>query len=267
MSHEPRYEVYAIRYATHERERSSNFLHPDPHDVGPMPMDYYVWLLRSGAHCMLVDTGFSARMAERRHRTLLRCPIEALGVLGVDPDTIEDVIVTHLHYDHAGNLDKLRNARFHIQDAEMEYATGRCMCHDTLRRAYEVDDVAVLLRKVYADRVVFHTGDEAIAPGVEVRLIGGHTRGLQAVRVMTARGWVMLASDASHYYDNMRMHRPFPVVDNIGDMLEGYRRLAEGVESDEHIVPGHDPDVLRRYPRWPRDEIGIACLHETPRAG
>ncbi len=115
------YEVYAIRYAQmKERTRRDNFIVPiDPHD-GPMPMDYFVWLLKSKTRTILVDTGFSAETARIRQRELLRCPIEALAVLGVAPESVQDVVLTHLHYDHAGNLPKLPQARFHLQDAELD---------------------------------------------------------------------------------------------------------------------------------------------------
>jgi glyoxylase-like metal-dependent hydrolase (beta-lactamase superfamily II) len=260
------YEVYAIRYGTMQRNRSDNFIAGDPHD-GPMPLDYFVWLLRSPSRTVLVDTGFSAETARVRNRVLDRCPIEALRVLGVEPDSVSDVVLTHLHYDHAGNLPKLPAARFHVQDAEMDYATGRCMCFGVLRHAYAVDDVVELVRKVYADRVVFHAGDATLAPGIELLHIGGHTRGLQSVRVRTARGWVVLASDASHFYENYEGERPFPIVYNVADMLRGHRRLLEAADSPDHVVPGHDPQVLTRYPRWPDDAVGIACLHLTPVEG
>ncbi len=257
------YEVFAIRYGTMPRKRGDNFIAQDSHDV-PMPLDYFVWLLRSPARTVLVDTGFSAETALVRNRVLDRCPIDALRVLGVDPDTVEDVILTHLHYDHAGNLPKLPAARFHVQDAEMDYATGRCMCHSVLRHAYAVDDVVDLVRKVYADRVVFHSGDTVLAPGIELLLMGGHTRGLQSVRVRTRRGWVVLASDASHFYENFEREQPFPIVYNVADMLEGHRRLIAAADSPQHVVPGHDPQVLTRYPRVPDDIPGIACLHLPP---
>ncbi len=259
------YEVYAIRYARLERTRKENFVGVDEHD-GPMPLAFYVWLLRSPQRTVLVDTGFSPEGARARGRTIDRCPIEALSAFGIDPSTITDVVVTHLHWDHAGNFAKLPNARFHLQDAEMEYATGRCMCHELLRRPYSVDDVTELVRKVYAERVIFHVGAATIAPGIELRLIGGHTRGMQAVRVCTARGNVVLASDASHFYENFETGRPFVLVEDIGKMLEGHRVLREMADSDDHIVPGHDPDVLRRYPPFAGDDA-IACLHLPPHRG
>lgn len=261
------YEVYAIKYASMPRRRRDNFIPADDHD-GPMPMDFFVWLLKgcgdASGRNILVDTGFSQATGVKRNRQWLRCPVEATRTLDVDPATIGEVILTHLHYDHAGNLPLLPNARFHVQDGELDYATGRCMCHATMRHAYAVDDVVELVRKVYADRVVFHAGDGHVAPGVELLLVGGHTKGLQAVRVHTERGWVVLASDASHYYDNIEGERAFPIVFNVADMLAGHRRLMEIAGSVTKLVPGHDPEVLARYPRVEGDAIGTAILHRPP---
>lgn len=130
----------------------------------------------------------------------------------------------------------------------MEFATGRCMCHDLLSHGYEADDVVNLVRCVFDRRVRFHDGAAEIAPGVEVHHIGGHTKGLQAVRVRTARGWVVLASDASHFYAHMEQGRAFPVLYNLGEMLEGYATLRRLATSSQHIIPGHDPLVMSRYP-------------------
>jgi glyoxylase-like metal-dependent hydrolase (beta-lactamase superfamily II) len=261
----PDYEVYALRYAHMARQRRDNFLGGDPHD-GAMPMDFFVWLVRGHGAVVLVDTGFSAATAARRRRDLLGCPIAALARLGVQPQDVQHVVLTHLHYDHAGNLDRLPQARFHIQDDEVGYATGRCMCHEPLRHAYEVEDVVTLVRRVYEDRVQFHEGDSMLLPGVELLKIGGHTRGLQAVRVHTRRGWVVLASDASHYYENLQAQRPFPIVYNTADMLAGYGRLRAAAQSPDHIVPGHDPLVLRRYPALDGCP-DIDVLHAAPRTG
>ncbi|EHK66355.1 N-acyl homoserine lactonase family protein [Achromobacter arsenitoxydans] len=259
----PEYEVYAIRYARMPRQRRDNFLGGDPHE-GDMPMDFFVWLVRGEGRVVLVDTGFNADMARRRRRELIQCPIQALAALGVQPGDVQHVVLTHLHYDHAGNLDLLPEARFHVQDDEMDYATGRCMCFEPLRHAYAVEDVIALVRRVYEDRVVFHDGDGELLPGIELLKIGGHTKGLQALRVHTARGWVVLASDASHYYENMAQGRPFPIVYNTAQMLSGYAKLYGAAQSDQHVVPGHDPAVLERYPRWDSSPH-VAMLHLPPR--
>ena len=260
----PSYEVFALRYATSaERRRHENFIAKDPHDEA-MPMDYFVWLIRNEQQVVLVDTGFNEAAAKARGRTFLRCPIAALSCLGLTPEAVKDVILTHLHYDHAGNIDLLPQATFHLQEQELHYACGRHMCHGILRHAYEVEDVVDLVRRVYADRVKFYDGRSVFAPGIELVKIGGHTQGLQAVRVHTQRGWVVLASDASHYYENMMRASPFPIVFNVGDMLSGFDTLRSLAASEDHIVPGHDPQVRHRYPAWGEQSWDVVALHQEP---
>src|SRR5438046_8010495 len=106
-----------------------------------------------------------------------------------------------------------------------------------------------MLRRVYAGLVRFHEGDAELFPGLSLHLIGGHTMGLQVVRVSTRRGWVVLASDASHFYANMEQSRPFPIVWSLADMLAGYDRLRSLAASPGHIIPRHDPMVLERSHR------------------
>ncbi|MGH8679657.1 MAG: N-acyl homoserine lactonase family protein [Burkholderiales bacterium] len=258
------YEVYAIRYGHHERRSSENFIGGDPHDT-PMPLDYYVWAVVGSKRTYIVDSGFNQAMAQKRGREITRPVADGLGALAIDPARVADLIVTHLHYDHAGNLDLFPAARLHIQDAEVDFATGRCMCHDTLRHGFEAEDVCTLVRRVYGGSVQFHDGDQELAPGLSLHRIGGHTKGLQVVRVWTQRGWVVLASDATHFYRNMREGRPFPIVYNVADMLDGHRRLLALADSPDHIVPGHDPLVGTRYPPAKKALEGIVRLDLEPR--
>ncbi|MCL4800609.1 MAG: N-acyl homoserine lactonase family protein [Burkholderiales bacterium] len=243
------YEIYAIRYGTHAARRAhENFIGGDPHDDAPMPLDYFLWAIVGRDRVFVVDTGFDETMGRRRGREFLFAPDETLRAVGVDPGAVEDVIITHLHYDHCGNHDLFPRARYHLQEREMQYATGRCMCHAPLRGAFEADDVVAMVRRVHAGRVAFHDGDAELAPGVSVHHVGGHTMGLQVVRVWTQRGWVVVASDASHLYANMEQGRPFPIVYSVAEMLEGHARAYALADSANHVVPGHDPEVTRRYP-------------------
>jgi len=259
------YEVYAIKYAHHERSARDNFIGGDIHDL-PMPLDYFVWAIVGEARSFVVDTGFDLAMGKKRARTMLRTPAEGLQTLGIDAARVEDVIVTHMHYDHAGNHAMFPAATYHVQDREMAYCAGRCMCHPALSGAYEADDVAAMVRRAFEGRVRFHDGDSELAPGLSVHLIGGHTNGLQVVRVRTRRGWVVLASDGSHLYANMDQGRPFPIVYNVGDMIEGWSTIRQLADSPDHIVPGHDPLVLERFPAPNSAQEGwIARLDAPPR--
>ena len=248
MDNSNTYEVFAIRYASlGNRKASENFIGGDPHEAAS-DLDYYVWLARSATRIYVIDTGFDAAVGERRGRKTITPPDVGLARLGVDARTVKDVVITHLHYDHVGNFGLFPAATFHLQDDEMAHATGRHMAQEFFSQAYEVDEVVAMVREVYKGRVRFHDGDAELAPGLSLHRIGGHTRGLQVVRVRTRVGWIVLASDASHLYANMNETRPFPIVYDVLRMVEGYRRLRELADSPELIVPGHDPLVMRRYP-------------------
>ncbi|MCH8843818.1 MAG: N-acyl homoserine lactonase family protein [SAR324 cluster bacterium] len=248
MSDNDTYEVYAVKYGTkQDRYRRDNFIMADEHDT-VMPIDYFVWAIINKERTIVVDTGFEPEEGDKRGRKVLRLPREGLAMIGVDAAQVRDVVVTHLHYDHAGTLDDFPAARFHVNDLEMAFSTGRLMCHEAFRHSYTADHVCTMIRRLFEGRVAFHTGDEEIAPGVSVHHIGGHTMGMQSVRVKTKRGWVVLASDACHFYENMEGKRPFPIVYNVGDMIEGWSKLRRLAESPRHVIPGHDPLVFQRYP-------------------
>ncbi|MCC7272105.1 MAG: N-acyl homoserine lactonase family protein [Alphaproteobacteria bacterium] len=252
------HEVFAIKYAAMpDRAPWMNFIGIDPHE-GPSGLDFYVWLIRGGGRTWVVDIGYDRPVAERRGRSIIRNPVEGLQLMGVDAAAVEDVVITHMHWDHVGNVGLFPKARIHVQDKEMQYTTGRYMQHAAFRAAYDLDHVLSMVTALYGNRLVFHDGDDELAPGLSVHFIGGHTMGLQVVRVWTRRGWVVLASDASHLYPNMELGRPFPIVFNVGEMLEGHKKLQRLASSGRHVIPGHDPDVMRRYPAVSKELEGIA---------
>jgi glyoxylase-like metal-dependent hydrolase (beta-lactamase superfamily II) len=261
----PSYELFAIRFATRPARRADHFIGGDPHD-GPMPMDYFVWVARGAPGTFVIDTGFTAPVAEKRNRTWLRCPVDSLAMIGVDATEIRDVILTHLHYDHVGNFHRFPQATFHLQEQEIHFATGRYMRYRHMSHAYEVDDVCGIVKLNHAQRVAFHNGAETLAPGLQLIPTGGHSGGLQFVRVHTKRGWVALASDVTHFYENISSQRPFTLAVHVGEMLEGFDALRKAADSTAHIVPGHDPLVMALYPApMPALEGIVVRLDEQPR--
>jgi glyoxylase-like metal-dependent hydrolase (beta-lactamase superfamily II) len=251
------YEILVIKYAEQaDRKRFQSFIMADEHDA-PHQIDYCIWVIRNPRRTIVVDTGFDEAEGRLRQRKLLRVPNQALSMVGIAAEAVEKVIITHLHWDHAGTLDTFGNARFHLQAAEMAYATGPCMCHPHLRATFTAEHVCEMVRKVYSGRVVFHDGDAEIAPGVTVHKLGGHSRGLQCVRVMTETGPVVLASDGTHFYENFETGKVFPIVVDVEDVLNGYARMEQLAASRRHIVPGHDPLVLQRYPALNDETRGI----------
>ena len=260
----PVYEAYAIKYGERMGTRGAIFMKGDPHDA-PLAMDYFIWVVRNAERTVVVDCGFGKEEGQRRGRTYLRSPAECLRLLDIDPAVVEDVIITHMHYDHAGNIDLFPNARFHIQDTEMAYVTGRAMTHPVLRHSFVLSEVQQMVAIVYGDRAVFHDGDDGVFPGITVHHFPGHAKGLMSVRVHTKRGWVVLASDAAHYYEVIEQEPVFMTHESIFEMLESVRRLKCLGGEMTRIVPGHDPKVLTRYPS-PSPELDgiVAVLDVTP---
>src|SRR5262245_24394398 len=156
------YEVFAIRYAHLERTARFNFVGGDEHD-GPMPLDYYVWAIVNDARTVIVDTGFDDDTARRRNRQLVRPVADGLKAINIAPDKVEHIVISPMHYDHAGNPDLFPRARYHVQDAEMSYCTGRCMAVADVGGVFDADSVAAMVDKVFAGRVQFHDGDAELA--------------------------------------------------------------------------------------------------------
>ncbi|MGE0224045.1 MAG: N-acyl homoserine lactonase family protein [Acetobacteraceae bacterium] len=257
------YEVLALRYGIFDgRLQYQNFMVPDDH-AAPDPLDFYVFAIRGAGGTIVMDTGFNPASAKRRGRELLRTPAQALIDAGIDPGEVKDVILTHMHWDHAGGMEYFPKATFHIQAEEMAYCTGPCMCEAHLRRPFDVDDVQSAIRALYSDRLKVYGGDATIAPGVSLHLIGGHSGGIQSVRVPTARGWVVLAGDAAHFWRNIRQRNPFPVVVDVARMLRGFDILNGLADSPDHLIPGHDPLILKTFPDLNGNKE-IVQLHRPP---
>lgn len=242
------YEILALRYGIFDgRMQYQNYIIPDDH-AAPDPLDFFVFAIKGGGRTIVMDTGFNPASAKKRGREILCTPAEALRSAGIEPGTVKDVVLTHMHWDHAGGMEYFPQAMFHIQAAEMAYCTGPCMCQPFLRRPFDVDDVQSAIRALYADRIRMHEGEAEIAPGVTLHLIGGHTGGIQSIRVPTQRGWVVLAGDAVHQWANIRKRMPFPVLVDVAAVLRGFETLERLADGPDHIIPGHDPLILKRFP-------------------
>ena len=243
----PPYELFAIKYGEREGRRGEFFYGGDPHD-GPMPLAYYIWVAVSAQHTIVVDCGFTPETAARRGRVLQRTPAEGLRLLGIEAAEVEHVIVTHFHFDHAGAMHAFPNATFIVQDREMSFWTGRYAARGAFKAVVEPEDIVGLVRHNFAGRVRFVDGSAEVFPGIVVQHVGGHAAGLQMVAVETARGRVVLASDATHFYANVEEDRPFAIVHDLPGMYDAFDSMRRLADSPDHIIPGHDPLVMERYP-------------------
>ncbi|MGX4694436.1 N-acyl homoserine lactonase family protein [Streptomyces sp. JNUCC 63] len=258
------HEVVAIRLGHVDRVARDNFL-SDPHLSGPMRLDFDMWVVRGEDRIVVVDTGFSRAAGDRRGRVLERRPAQSLRELGIAPGEVTDVVVTHLHYDHAGNLGDFPDARIWVQRAEVAYATGDKMRHRQLSHFFDADDVCDIVRRTFDGQVRQIDGRHVLTDGIELHRVGGHTPGLQVVRVRTERGWVVLASDALHYYANFELRNPFPSIVDVPVMIDAFDTILELADGPDHVVPGHDPAVMERYGAVSDDlPDGMVALHRHP---
>jgi len=246
-------EVYAVKFAEHPGGTRGTGFHGtagEPHD-DPKPLDYFVWLIRSPDRDIVLDVGYTAETAMRRGRVHHREPSDALRLLNVIPEQVDTVILSHFHYDHTGDLDAFPQATFVVQEAEMAFWTGPYGPRKEFSRAVEPGDLERLLQLNYQGRLRFEDGAAEVADGVDVFAVGGHTPGLQVTRVHTARGPVLLAADAAHFYANLEEEAPFAVFTDLRLMYRSYRTMKQLVDDPALIVPGHDPLVFDRFPAVP----------------
>jgi glyoxylase-like metal-dependent hydrolase (beta-lactamase superfamily II) len=255
------WEVTAVRYATLASTRDDLYYRwaaygePD----GPQSMDYFFYLLRSGEETIVVDSGFAPAAGARRGRTCLTEPAEALRALGVDAAAVERVLVTHLHYDHIGNLELFTGAQLLVPERELAFWTSAVARNRQFWMHAEEAEVAHVAAAHAAGRVTTYGGQTEIAPGITAIEVGGHSPGQQVLVVQSAGGPVVLTSDAVHLYEELEQDRPFGVLADLAEMYEAFsliRRLGE--QPGAVVVPGHDPEVTRRFAALPGVPEGLA---------
>lgn len=257
------YSLYALRYGIGQSWTTSNTYIPTSGFQPSEDLDHrlfcYVWVAVSTERTILIDGGCDEATALARGISWERSPMDSLRVLGIDPSDVDDVVISHLHWDHAGNLAAFPNARFHLHPEEFHYAASPAMRHRYLRRPYDAGQLRDVISLIHDGRVSFTNGTTEIAPGVTVHPVGGHTPGTQVVRVPTARGFVVVASDARHYTHNNSGGDaggvPFSVVVRVDDYCDAALSVDALAATPDHIIPGHDPSVAHGYPSVDGDEL------------
>lgn len=243
-------EVLAVRYATRNTRLSEVYLnhHTYGEPDAPIAMDYYFWVIRGGDETVVVDTGFKPSVGKARGRRMI-CPVpDALSRLGIAPAEVSTVVVTHAHYDHAGNLELFPESTVVIADREISFWTSPLSRRELFAQSVESDDLALLNSLDAEGRVSRVSGTKEIAPGVTAIEVGGHTPGQMMVLVQGDSRSVLLMSDAVHYYDELRRDRPFLVVADLPAMYEAFDTI-RAMDTDESLVliPGHDPLVMEAF--------------------
>jgi glyoxylase-like metal-dependent hydrolase (beta-lactamase superfamily II) len=250
------YEVYALKYAERDTTKCQFFYRESSHDT--LTLHYFVWLIVGGPHPVLVDTGFledEARSRQIRNYVSPAAMVERAGFKAAD---IPVALITHLHYDHWAGHSLFPKAEYWIQRDEVAFWTGPFGGTPAFRGSANVDSLARLVTLNYGQRVKVVEGEREVLPGIRVHRVGGHTAGLQIVSVQTARGTVVLTSDASHFYHNVETRQPVQIITSLPEMLDAFETIHALAGAEKLIVAGHDPQVADRFEQVEPGIIKIA---------
>lgn len=242
--------VLAVRYGVMDSSRSHQFYRYETYREpdGPIKLDYFFWAIPRREGVILVDSGYHPdAIRHRPGRVCLIPPTEALASIGIEPDQVSLVVVTHFHFDHIGNLAAFPNARYLLQRSELDYWTGPHGGRPAVASSVEEAEIRFIVEAQKAGRVDVADGDYQVADGITARLVGGHCPGQQVVTVGRDRPLV-LCSDALHFREEMDRYMPFNVLFDVAKMYRAYDLFNELEADGATIVPGHDPAVMSDFP-------------------
>ncbi len=241
------YDPYAIRYGTLPAFRVSGLI-LGADTARRMDIAMMVWLLRgSDGRKVLVDAGFHRDDFVKRWKpTEFMAPSEAVARAGVPADSITDVIISHIHWDHLDGIDLFPKARVWVQrDEFMHHLDSTGAVKD---RAIDAGDAKVLAQIAREGRLMLVDGDaKEIIPGITAYTGGKHTFQSQFVTAKTPQGTIVLASDNLYLYENLVTHRPIAqTLDSLSN-LAAHQRMTMLASDPRLIIPGHDPQVFVRF--------------------
>jgi glyoxylase-like metal-dependent hydrolase (beta-lactamase superfamily II) len=247
LAAQPNYEIYGIRYATIKDFSVAGLVAGADKDR-KMDIAMYVWLIKGGGKNILFDCGFYRdKFIQRWHPSEFAKPSDALQNAGLKPEDITDVIISHIHWDHADGFDLFPKAKIWIQKDELEYYAGEAW--QSRRTAQgDAEDVLGLVKLNTEGHVGLVKGDaQEILPGITCYTGGKHTWQSQFIGVKTAAGVVMLASDNVYLYENLEKHVPIAATLDADSNLKAQDRMKRIAASERLIIPGHDPAVMKNF--------------------
>jgi glyoxylase-like metal-dependent hydrolase (beta-lactamase superfamily II) len=254
------YEVFAVRFAHVPYALASLVAGAEK---GPqVDIAFTVWPIRDTAsgRVFLVDAGFYRdKFIQRWKPQDFARPSAALQAgLGIAPEKVTDIIITHSHWDHADGADLFPNATIWIQKEEYEYYIDEA---GKVRNGggVDVDDAAMFAALKAAGRIKLVDGDnQEIAPGIRVYTGGKHTFASQYVGVTTRDGIVIVASDNAYLYKNLEDHLPIAQTLDRAMNLDAQARMLQLSGSPARVLPGHDPAVFSRFPAVAPNVVKVA---------
>ena len=250
------YEAYAVRYATLTGFPVSSLVQ-GAEKGRKLDIAMTLWVLKgTDGRTVVVDSGFYRPKLLEQWKSIADYarPDKAIERLGIKPEDVTDVVITHMHWDHADGADLFPKAKVWIQKDEYEhYFAGAKPGKDG-----ELDHLSALVKLRAEGRVNLVDGDaKEILPGLTAYTGGRHTFASQYVGVKTRAGRMVIASDNVYLYENIDKHAPIAQTLDATANLAAQDRMKRLASDPKLIIPGHDPEVFVRFPK-PGD--GVARL-------
>lgn len=246
----PSYEVYAVSYGVIPDFPVSSLV-AGADASRKMDIQMMFWVLKSpNGRSILVDCGFHNEkyVQQFKLKDFIK-PSDAVAKLGIKPDDVSEIFVTHMHWDHAGGLDLFPKARVWIQKDEFGYYTGEAWQSPRTHGGIDAADVLSIVKRNLEGNVKFVNGDSETLRGIWAYIGGRHTHASQYLAVNTKAGIVVLASDNLYLYENLEKHVPVAQTLDADSNLKAQDKMKQLVTDTRLIIPGHDPAVFTKFPK------------------
>lgn len=251
------YKIYPICTGVFQHAEKSNFAYQKDAGV-KLKSPILCYLVQGNGHNILVDSGGSdEKWAAKYHHPVKQTedmkPVNALKKFGLEPEDIDIIINTHLHWDHSFNNHLFPNAKIYAQKKEIEFAMDPIPTHYTYYESWQIGMKPQWTQCL--ERFIVVDGDYHLMDGIDLIFAPGHTPGFQVVSVNTTDGPFLIASDSTGiieaWEDNQTCGLPTPsgIHVNLIDYYNTIRKLYPKYDQ-YHILPGHDAKALEHdcYP-------------------
>lgn len=247
------YEIYALKYAGPFVRTGAHLMWYRDWDKTET-INYYIFCIKGAAGTVVVDAGLTSGLAKQRQLDGYVSPVEVLSRIDVKAAEVRHVIVTHMHFDHANGVSLFPKATFYIQEDEYRFwVEDPVATRPPFKEVSDADANAYLTALEGTDRLSLFKGDQQVIPGIQCLLAPGHTVGLQAVAVDTAKGTAILGSDCAHVFRNYHEDWPSALIVDLVGWMKSYDKLRARVSSPDLLFPGHDRRLLENYPEVAED--------------